>query len=208
MKKTIIFVLLCGKSYHESITLNSMMKRAFNDTDLVIVNRGPEALRFDKSFIHTLGIYVKSIVLKEIIDTRPLSDVLATLIAETKCYDRYIFLNDDVALHKNYLTRLDAGMQDNLELQIHNVSAASQTNSLTRYVTDNLLRHKSRSIAQQATPSPANGLIVYRTLVERYTKDHNARFEYSLGLSEQDKTLSGVMQNKVSRDVVMQSIIL
>ncbi len=119
MEKSVFFVLLEGKAYSDSVTLKSMMRRTFRDVDLVIINRGPSALTFDKAFIHTLGLYVRSISIRELIETRLMSEVFATLITSCPLCKRYVFLDDDIVLNKHYLRNLDKIYRNDIELQMH-----------------------------------------------------------------------------------------
>jgi len=170
MYQTLIVVVLSGKTYKDSATLNCLMNYSYANAELVIINAGPDSLRFDKDFIHTLGFYVKSIDIKEYLDARPLSNIYNEILNEYDEIDRFVLLDDGSCLRKDYLNNLDKFYTGEIDLQIPYVR--SKLDGKVYYpiidesvakVTDGLVINPTKNIR-----SLGFGLVVYRSAIHKF----------------------------------------
>lgn len=170
MYQTLLVVVLSGKTYKDSATLNCLMHKSYANAELVIINTGPDALRFDKDFIHTLGFYVKSIDIKEYLDARPLSNIYNEILNEYAEVERFVLLDDDSCLCQDYLDNLDKFYTDEIDLQIPHVR--SKIDGKIHYpiidesvakVADGLVINPTKNIR-----SLRFGLVVYRSAINKF----------------------------------------
>ena len=179
MLRTLLVVVLNGKTYQNSATLNSLMNRDFSDTHLVIINTGPDALRFDKDFIHTLGFCFKDIEIKEFLDNRLLSKVYSDIFIEFNEFDRFILLDDGSIVNKAYLKNINRFYQKNIDLQMPNLKRLMDgkicfpiiNGKVRKYVDGFLLKNEENIV------SLASGLVVYRSFLDKYVFVNNKCFD-------------------------------
>ncbi|MBP2156288.1 hypothetical protein [Erwinia rhapontici] len=184
MRKTILTVILYDKTFKESLTLNCLMNKTYVDIDLLIINNGPKPLEFDKRFIHTLGFFVNSIKNKEFLDNRPLSWIYNGVINEYHDYDRFIFLDDDSILTKEYIKKLDQYDPSGIDLQIPNIR--ERTNGMIYYPLINKKVKKFRDgdniPPQSSVLSIGSGLVIHRSLVDKFSEMNMEVFDSRFAL--------------------------
>ncbi|MDR6295896.1 MAG: hypothetical protein V4752_11345 [Pantoea dispersa] len=186
MRKTLFVVILIGISYKDSRILNCMMNKAYVDIDLLIINRGPIPLRFDKDFIHTLGFYVNNIDIKEFINERPLGELFNEIIEDNHESDRFLFFDADSILGKEYISKLDLYHETDVDLQIPKVRGRLDgkvyypiINELVPNNDDGLkinLHHSVQSIGL--------GLVIYRSLVDKFSTKRMSVFDNHFTFNE------------------------
>lgn len=198
MYQTLLVVVLSGKTYKASVTLNSLMNKSYVNSDLVIINTGPDALRFDKDFIHTLGFYVKSIDIKEYLDARSLSNIYNEILNEYGEIDRFILLDDDSCLNKYYLNNLDKFHTDEIDLQLPHLR--SKVDGKIYYP---IIGESVAKVADGFVIKPTHnirslgfGLVVYRSAINKFLTiqkeffdDHFSFYDVDNGFFEQIKLL-------------------
>ncbi|QGY32300.1 hypothetical protein [Pantoea cypripedii] len=169
MYKTLLIVVLYGKTYKNSQTLNCLMIDGYSQADLLIVNRGPKALEFDKDFIHTLGFFVNSIDIREYSGESSLGDVYNRIIKEKVEFDRFIFIDDDSTLSKGYIKKLNKYQDGDVDLQMPNI-VAEKDGRVHYPVIDQTVRKFNDGVKvnqQNSFKSIGIGLVVYRSLVDK-----------------------------------------
>lgn len=186
MRKTIFVVILSGKNYKDSRVLNCMMNRTYADTDLLIINRGPTPLQFDKDFIHTLGFFVSSIDIKESIGELPLGEVCNDVIRSNERYERFIFIDDDSVLNKEYIKRLDRYHENGVDLQIPSIRGRLDGKVYFPIINDAVCKTSDGLKINTAVnvKSLGLGLVIYRSLVEKFSA-------ISTGVFDNHFTLNG-----------------
>lgn len=182
--RTILTVVLYGKTYKDSQTLNSLMSKNFSDTNLLIINNGPRALEFDKSFIHSLGFYVKSVDIKEFVDNRPLSWLYNGVINEYRDYDRFVFFDDDSVIANDFIKKLDSYHTDSVDLQIPNVQERSNGRVYYPLVDKMVRKYNDGEIieSQNSVLSIGSGLVIYNSLVEKFAASNMEVFDNRFAL--------------------------
>ncbi|MGK3126461.1 hypothetical protein ACCY16_20335 [Candidatus Pantoea formicae] len=187
-----------------------MMNKAYVHTDLLIINQGPNSLRFDKDFIHTLGFYVNNIDIKEFINGRPLGEFCNEVIEDNHEYDRFVFFDADSILGKEYISKLDLYHENDVDLQIPNIRGRLDgkvyypiINELVRKNDDGLkinLDHRVQSIGL--------GLVIYRSLVDKFATKSMGVFDNYFTFTELDnsffKRLDMLRSENI--DVVLQVV--
>lgn len=188
MSETIIIVVLSDKSYRQSTTLNCLMDKSYSESDLLIINIGPESLKFDKDFIHTLGFYVRSIDIKEYLDERSLSGIYNSIIRAQQQYDRFIFFDDSSSIKKGYLNKLDSYYSKNVDLQLSNLRNGAD-GKIVYPIVDQLVSQVRDGViikTEQQIMSLGFGLVVYRSLIDKFYNMNQEVFDDSYSLYDID----------------------
>lgn len=194
MRKTIFVVTLCGKSYKDSRILNCMMNKVYADTDLLIINRGPVSLQFDKDFIHTLGFFFNSIDIKESIKDLPLGEVFNHVIKKNGDCERFIFFDDDSILKKEYIKKLDQFYDDGVDLQIPNICGRLDSKIHCPIVNEAVCKipDGTKINLGDRVKSIGLGLVIYRSLINKFSS-------INIDVFNSDFTLDGCDNNFFSR---------
>ncbi|MEP9886850.1 hypothetical protein [Klebsiella sp. GG_Kp178] len=169
--KTIVTVILYNKQLDESKTLLQLLNMDYQNYDLVVVNNGPYEITPNCDFMSLLMDKLANVDIKEYLENKPLSHIY-NLILKNKCYDRFIFLDDDSTLDTLFFTKLDAYYKDNVDLQI----------PLIYEITDNnlyypLIKAKPTFLddgeiisVRQDILSIGSGVVIYKKLVDKFNK--------------------------------------
>lgn len=188
MYQTLLVVVLSGKTYKDSATLNCLMNKAYVNSDLLIINTGPDALRFDKDFIHTLGFFVKSIDIKECLDARPLGNIYNEVLDVYCETERFVFLDDDSCLNKSYLNNLDRFYTAHIDLQIPNVRSKVDGEIYFPIIDESVTKVADGLVigAEQDIRSPGFGLVVYRSAINKFSAIHKLIFDNNFSFYDID----------------------
>lgn len=170
MYQTLLVVVLSGKTYKASVTLNCLMNKAYVNSDLVIINTGPDALLFDKDFIHTLGFHVKKIDIKEYLDARPLSNIYNEILNEYGEIDRFVLLDGDSCLNKYYLNNLDKFHTNEIDLQLPHVRSKVDGEIYYPIIDESVAKVADGFVINptQHIRSIGFGLVVYRSAINKF----------------------------------------
>ncbi|MGI5671045.1 hypothetical protein [Escherichia coli] len=90
----IIAVVLYNKEFSSSLTLNNLLHITLTDTHLVIINNGPNEIKFD-SLYYELKSKFTSVTYLEYLENRSLAVIYNTIINNYNEYDRFILFDDD-----------------------------------------------------------------------------------------------------------------
>ncbi|MFQ1680441.1 hypothetical protein ACK08B_11345 [Pantoea dispersa] len=179
MHQTLLVVVLSGKTYKDSTTLNCLMSKSYANVELIIINIGPDALRFDKDFIHTLGFYVKSIDIKEYLDARPLSGIFNEIINEHREVERIVLLDDGCYLSKDYIYNLDKFHTGEIDLQVPHIR--SKIDGKIYYpIIDETVANVANGLVLNPTQnihSLGFGLVVYRSAITKLLETRKKIFD-------------------------------
>lgn len=193
MHQTLLVVVLSGKTYKDSATLNCLINKAYVNSKLVIINTGPDTLRFDKDFIHTLGFYVKSIDIKEYLDSPQLGSIYNEIVNEYCDIERFIFLDDDSCLNKNYLNNLDRFYTTHIDLQIPNIRSKTDGKVYFPVIDESVTKVANGLVigATQDIRSPGFGLVVYRSAINKFSAIHKLIFDNNYSFYDVDNGFFG-----------------
>ncbi|MFT4274123.1 MAG: hypothetical protein QM578_24240 [Pantoea sp.] len=188
MCKTMLVVVLYDKTYKDSLTLNSLMNKSFSEVDLMIVNHGPNPLKFDKDFIHTLGFFVGNVVLKEYLDGRLLSGICNTIINEHDEYERFIFFDDESDVGKKFIKNLDLYFKNHIDLQIPNIRGRSDRKIHYPVIAESTLRNDEGTEVNSTNRvrSLGTGLAIYRSLITKFKAENKEVFDSNFTLRDLD----------------------
>lgn len=170
--RTILVVVLYNKTYKDSLTLNCLMSKDYIDIDVLIINNGPTSLEFDKNFIHTLGFYVRNIEIKQFLDNRPLSWLYNGVINEYRDYDRFMLFDDDSALAKDLITKIDSYWSDDIDLQIPNIKETSDGKIYYPRIDKEPKSFSDGEVIESRynVLSISSGLVIYRSLIDKFSE--------------------------------------
>lgn len=101
-------VVLYDKSIDESLTFLSIVRNGValpNDSELVIWNNGPSSIVIPEHYLRLLEQLGISVEFKETLENLPLSNIYNQVI-ENHCSDRFVILDDDSELTREYLLSL------------------------------------------------------------------------------------------------------
>ncbi|ADU72295.1 hypothetical protein [Pantoea sp. At-9b] len=193
MYQTLLVVVLSGKTYKDSATLNCLMNKAYVNCDLIIINTGPDALQFDKDFIHTLGFYVKSIDIKEYLDALLLGKIYNEILNEYCEIERFVFLDDDSFLNKNYLNNLDRFYATHIDLQIPNIRSKEDGKVYFPIIDESVTKVADGMLisAAQDIRSLGFGLVVYRSAINKFSEIHKLIFDNHFSFYDVDNGFFG-----------------
>lgn len=188
MCRTMLVVVLYDKIYKDSLTLNSLKSRGFSDVDLMIVNHGHNPVEFDKTFIHTLGFFVKNIVLKEFLDGRSLSDICNWIINDYSEYERFVFFDDDSMVAKRFIKNLNFYYKNDVDLQIPHIRGKSDRKIHYPVIDDSVFKSDDgvKIHHRKALRSLGTGLVIYRSLINKIKATEMDVFDSRFTLREND----------------------
>ncbi|MDO6407397.1 hypothetical protein [Pantoea phytobeneficialis] len=152
----------------------------------MIVNYGPNPLEFDKDFIHTLGFYVRSIILKQFLDGRLVSFIFNSIIDEYNEYERFIFFDDESYVGRKYLKNLDFYYRDHVDLQVPNIIGRGDGKVHFPIIDDSALKSNDgvEINAKKLLRSLGTGLVIYFSLVAKFKAINVEVFDSKFTLRE------------------------
>lgn len=108
-----ILVVLYGKDFHKSKTLNILNEKFTlkEGTSLFVVNNGPCALSLDSPLINELKDNFLELNFIEYLDNKPLSKIYNEFISSTKSH-YYIIFDDDSCPEESYFNHLEEITED------------------------------------------------------------------------------------------------
>ncbi|HBR2002746.1 glycosyltransferase family 2 protein [Klebsiella pneumoniae] len=199
--KTIIAVVLYNKQLDESKTLLQLLNIDYQNYDLVIVNNGPAEIKSNCDFMSLLKNKLANVDIGEYLENKPLSHIY-NLILKNKSYDRFIFLDDDSTLDNQFLIKLDAHYKDNVDLQIPLIYEITDNNLYYPLIKAKPTFFEDGEIisARQDILSIGSGLVIYKNLVDKFTKLNLELFDNRYALYGVDFSLFRRMKSMSQRE--------
>ncbi|SYG64517.1 glycosyltransferase [Klebsiella pneumoniae] len=179
----VITVILYGKEFSSSLTLNNLLKTKFNASHLVIVNNGPEAIESDRLY-QELNNKFNSVVFFEFLENKSLATIYNFVINNFNDIDRYIFFDDDTRVTDDFFNDMQKYYNDNINLQIPRVVDLEK--SVIHYP------HCNGQVSDKPIPyvfsnsdkiiSIGSGLVIYKALVDLFNKENLTLFDERFAL--------------------------
>lgn len=183
--KTLIIVVIYNKLLEQSTTLNSIIQSNNIEFDLIIVNNGPYSLLEDfKSYNFKIDGIVNII---EYLWNKPLSNIYNDIINKYLNHDRYIILDDDTFINKNFIDELDFKSEE-VYLQIPLIKNIIDNKIYYPRVNNRIINEfelKDNLFEYDEFHSIGSGLVIYKNLIDIFKM-------YNLDLFDQKFVFYGV----------------
>lgn len=173
-----MIVVVYNKKIADSITLNTLINYDFHSTNLVIHNNGPESISLDDEMAIAIGEKFKSVELINCLSNLPLSVLYNEFIRNNLGVEQFIILDDDSTITDEFVRAINANESD-LELP----RIVSRTDDLTYYpIEDKKIVTTDRELDPKTSFSIGSGLVIHRSLVEKFQKNNIDPFDENYAL--------------------------
>ena len=190
--KSALLVVMYGKVKLNSQTFISLCNIAASTLNgnehIYIFNNGPQLLN-DNEGINRLQTIFEVISISQDIHNRPLS-VIYNEFLSINGYDRYIIFDDDTQIPSEFFSQINESynMDRSVELQLPKViSDTSNTQRYPKY--DNIIVNEVKYIDGDKLLSIGSGLIIYKTLIDKFRKYNLSPFDERFALYGVDYSL-------------------
>ncbi|KFD17371.1 hypothetical protein GTPT_3208 [Tatumella ptyseos ATCC 33301] len=200
--KTLIVVILYNKLFCQSKTLISLCHISLPGSSLLVVNNGPELLDEDDEFLDKLTGY-DCVDFINSNSNRPLSHIYNEVLEKQSGFERYILLDDDTSISKEYFSHPEIGLKD-LYLVVPRIidiktglNSYPQINRVVYTGVDGFLP------LDKDVLSIGSGLIIYRKLIDLFSRKKIELFDSNFALYGVDMSIFRKINrlNKISQCV-------
>ncbi len=173
-----MIVVVYNKEIADSITLNTLVNYDFHSTKLVIHNNGPKNISLDAKMAITIGERFKAVELINCLSNLPLSVLYNKFIRNNLGVEQFIILDDDSTITDEFVRAVNSNESD-LELP----RIVSRADDLTYYpIEDNKIVTTDRELDPKTSFSIGSGLVIHRSLVEKFQKNNIDLFDENYAL--------------------------
>lgn len=188
MKTIAMVVILYGKRFEESKTLQSLMRFSHQLDQLLIVNNGPESLDSHDSFFIALSKKHKHVEFENQIQNKPLSWIYNDFIRKYNA-DRYVIFDDDTIIPIEYCEKIlfDTGCYD---LGLPSIKS-SHDNKIYYPVINSRCKEVLEKYYQysKGTYSIGSGIVISNDLKKQMLKEFDGVFDHHFALYGVDISL-------------------
>ncbi|HIG2990677.1 hypothetical protein M2Y83_25860 [Klebsiella pneumoniae] len=182
--KTVIIVVTYGKTKISNKTLESLMSVNLKKKhDLIIFNNGPVSIN-DSCFecVDLLKKKFKAFSLYEDLSNAPLSSIYNYFLEEND-YDRYILLDDDTMFPSCFFDDMDETLLEHkfLDLQLPRIIENSNKKQYYPRCGRNIIEPGPLNEKDEFF-SVGSGLIIYKSLIEKFKKNNIELFDTRFAL--------------------------
>ncbi|WJV40597.1 hypothetical protein QVN03_08745 [Raoultella terrigena] len=189
--KTLIIVILFNKEIKESLTINSLNDIGLNNTTVHIINNGPDEVLLHDEFDLFMLNDNNRVYVFNFLENRPLSVIYNESLAKND-YDRYIFFDDDSILSQDFFLELNKGFYADVDLQLPRI-----IDRKTELITYPRVLGCKPFTRDGAFEIPSNtsfysigsGLVIYKKLIDKFTKNNLTLFDERFALYGVDLSL-------------------
>lgn len=160
---TILLIILYNKNFHESLTLESLLRSSYSG-DLLIFNNGPSELDLNDSFILELNNKFKFVELCQDIKNRPLSVIYNDFVTNYN-YDQYLFFDDDTRITDQFLTAKNNCLTD-ISLPI--IRSISDEQIYYPLINNKICQRECVLSGNEEVISIGSGLMVSSNLIKKF----------------------------------------
>ncbi|WP_343316397.1 glycosyl transferase [Acinetobacter soli] len=182
MKTIAMVVILYGKRFEESKTLQSLMRFSYQLDQLLIVNNGPESLDSHDSFFITLSKKHKHVKFENQIQNKPLSWIYNDFINSIDT-DYYVLFDDDTEINIDYESYLF--QMDNTDLELPKIISITDKKQYYPKLNEQIIFENSIIESDSELFSIGSGLIISNKIKNSFKK-------YNLELFDSRFALYGV----------------
>lgn len=196
MKTIAMVVILYGKRFEESKTLQSLMRFSHQLDQLLIVNNGPESLDSHDSFFIALSKKHKHVEFENQIQNKPLSWIYNDFINSIDA-DYYVLFDDDTEINLDYESYLF--QMDNIDLELPKIISIIDKRQYYPKLNEQIISENSVIQSSGELFSIGSGLIISNKIKNTFKR-------YNLELFDSRFALYGVdfsffrQLNKLGRD--------
>lgn len=182
MKTIAMVVILYGKRFEESKTLQSLMRFSHQLDQLLIVNNGPESLDSHDPFFMALSKKHKHVEFENQIQNKPLSWIYNDFINSIDA-DYYVLFDDDTEINLDYETYLF--QMDNIDLELPKIISIVDKKQYYPKLNEQIISENSVIESSGELFSIGSGLIISNKIKNTFKK-------YNLELFDSRFALYGV----------------
>ncbi|MCL2896208.1 glycosyltransferase family protein [Brenneria tiliae] len=171
MWANVILVIMYNKALHESTTLDTISNYYFNNTKLVIHNNGPREITYEREFLSKLECcFDNQVELINCLDNWPLSIIYNEFFLKYNNAGKFIILDDDTEISESFI---DAIKSSYVDLELPKIISTSDKKIYYPVCKSGIVTTDT-DLDSESALSIGSGLIINRTLVEKFKK-HNLK---------------------------------
>ncbi|CAI0760708.1 Uncharacterised protein [Serratia entomophila] len=207
-----ILIVLYNKKLNESKTLKSLLSYKISNAELFIANNGPKNLEVgDDDFYNQLVEHFEKVQIANFIENRPLSVIYNDFIKSNAFSERFVLLDDDSDLPEKFINSINS-KDDDFDLELPRIK--SVVDGVTYYPLEHgrVITEDKDNLDVQSTISIGSGLIIRRSLVEKFSDAGRELFDERFALYGVDYSLFRIMRkikvkNKIDFNIRTHSYI-
>ncbi|AGP46915.1 hypothetical protein D3C81_20140 [compost metagenome] len=173
-----IVVVVYNKDIEDSITLNTLVNYDFHNSKLVIHNNGPKNITLGGDIARKINSKFKVVELVNCLSNSPLSMLYNKFIQDNIDAKQFIILDDDSTITEEFVQAINRNEAD-MELP----RIISRTDHVTYYPIE---KKKVVTVDRELDPrksfSIGSGLVIHRSLVEKFQKHNISLFDENYAL--------------------------
>ncbi|RJF58393.1 glycosyl transferase [Serratia inhibens] len=173
-----IVVVVYNKDIEDSITLNTLVNYDFHNSKLVIHNNGPKNITLTGDIASKINDKFKVVELVNCLSNSPLSMLYNKFIQDNIGVKQFIILDDDSTITEEFVQAINCNEAD-MELP----RIISRTDHVTYYPIE---KKKVVTVDRELDPrnsfSIGSGLVIHRSLVEKFQKHNISLFDENYAL--------------------------
>ena len=174
MKTIAMVVILYGKRFEESKTLQSLIEFSHQLDQLLIVNNGPESLDSHDPFFIALSKKHKHVEFENQIQNKPLSWIYNDFINSIDA-DYYALFDDDTEINLDYETYLFH--MDNIDLELPKIISIVDKKQYYPILNRKLVLEKGLIESKENLFSIGSGLILSKKIKNFFLTNHKELFD-------------------------------
>ncbi|CAI1121558.1 glycosyltransferase family 2 protein [Serratia entomophila] len=189
-----ILVVLYNKKLEESKTLKSLLSFDILNAELFIANNGPSSIEItNDSFYDRLGNHFGKVQVANFIENRPLSIIYNDFINANDYSEKFVFLDDDSELSVDFINRVNSNAKS-FDLELPRIK--SVVDGVIYYPVERgrVVTEDKDHLDVQSTISIGSGLIITRSLIEKFAAVGSNLFDERFALYGVDYSLFRIMK--------------
>lgn len=181
-----ILVIIYNKTLQESTTLTTLSDHHFSNTKLVIQNNGPYEIGYDCELSVRLNkCFNSQVELINCLDNMPLSIIYNDFFLKYKDSERYILLDDDTEISELFVKAIK---NSHVDLEVPKI-ISSGDGKVYYPICENMVVTTDRDLDPESALSIGSGLIINRTLIEKFKRHDLKLFDEHYALYGVDYSL-------------------
>lgn len=179
MKTIAMVVILYGKHFEESKTLQSLLKFSHQLDQLLIVNNGPESLDSYDPFFIALSKKHKHVEFENQIQNKPLSWIYNDFINSINV-DYYVLFDDDTEINLAYESYLF--QMDNIDLELPKIISIVDEKQYYPLMNRELILEKGLIDSKENLFSIGSGLVISNKIKNFFLNNNKELFDPKFAL--------------------------
>ncbi|EHD22411.1 MULTISPECIES: glycosyltransferase family 2 protein [Brenneria] len=186
MWANIILVIMYNKDLQESTTLDTISNYSFNNTKLVIHNNGPREINYEGEFLAKLEhCFDNQVELINCLDNLPLSIIYNEIFSKYNNAEKFIILDDDTEISESFIDAIKISCVD---LELPKIISTGDKKIYYPVCKSGIITTDT-DLDPESALSIGSGLIINRTLVEKFKKHNLKPFDENYALYGVDFSL-------------------